>query len=47
VRACVEATAEANGVNVVPAEDDVMQDADERVEQIKSMLAKLHARLPS
>jgi hypothetical protein len=32
-------------VNVVPAEDDVMQDADERADQIKSVLSKLHARL--
>ncbi len=30
---------------VVPAQDDVMQDADERAEQIKSMLSKLQARL--
>jgi hypothetical protein len=41
VRACFEATAQAHGVTVCPAEDDVMADADERAEQIRSMLAKL------
>jgi hypothetical protein len=47
VRACFEATAQAHGVTVCPAEDDVMDDADERAEQIKSMLDKLHDRLRS
>jgi hypothetical protein len=47
VRSCFEATAQANGVTVCPAEDDVMDDADERAEQIKSMLAKLGDRLRS
>lgn len=41
VQACFEATAQAHGVTLCPAEDDVMADADERAEQIKSMLAKL------
>jgi hypothetical protein len=41
VRACFEATAQAHGVTVCAAEDDVMADADERAEQIRSMLAKL------
>jgi hypothetical protein len=45
VRACFEATAQAHGVTLCPADDDVMDDADERAEQIKSMLAKLHDRL--
>jgi len=45
VRQCFEATAQAHGVAIRPAEDDVMEDADERAEQIKSMLAKLQARL--
>ena len=45
VRACFEATAQAHGVTVIPAEDDVMEDADARAEQIKSMLAKLHDRI--
>ncbi len=45
VRACFEATAQAHGVTVTPAEDDVMEDAGERADQIKSMLAKLQARL--
>jgi hypothetical protein len=45
VRACFEATAQAHGVTLCPADDDVMEDADERAEQIKSMLAKLHDRL--
>lgn len=47
VRACFEATAQAHGVTVCPAEDDVMDDADEQAERIKSMLAKLQDRLRS
>jgi len=47
VRACFEATAQAHEVTVIPADDDVMADADERADQIKSMLAKLQARLHS
>jgi hypothetical protein len=47
VRACFEATAQAHGVTLSPADDDVMEDADERAEQIKSMLAKLQDRLGS
>ena len=41
VRQCFEATAQAHGVEIRPADDDVMEDAEERAEQIKSMLAKL------
>jgi hypothetical protein len=41
VRQCFEATAQVHGVEICPADDDVMEDADERAEQIKSMLAKL------
>ncbi|MEO3761191.1 hypothetical protein ABGB19_23280 [Mycobacterium sp. B14F4] len=45
VRQCFEATARAHGVSVLPADDDVMDRADERAEQIKSMLVKLQDRL--
>jgi hypothetical protein len=45
VRACFEATAQAHGVTVCPADDDVMQDADQRAEQIKSMLDAISARI--
>ena len=45
VRQCFEATARAHGVEIRPADDDVMEDAEEHAEQIKSMLAKLQARL--
>ncbi len=45
VRRCFEATAAAHGVEICPADDDVIEDADHRAEQIKSMLAKLQARL--
>jgi len=41
VRQCFEATAQAHGVEILPADDDVMEDADHRAEQIRSMLAKL------
>ena len=41
VRQCFEATAQAHGVEIRAADDDVMEDAEERAEQIKSMLAKL------
>jgi hypothetical protein len=41
VRQCFEATAQVHGVEIRPADDDVMEDAEERAEQIKSMLAKL------
>ena len=30
---------QAQSITICPAEDDVMEDADERAEQIKSMLA--------
>jgi hypothetical protein len=45
VRECFEATAAAHGVEILAADDDVMEDADHRAEQIKSVLAKLQARL--
>jgi hypothetical protein len=45
VRHCFEATAQEHGITISAAEDDVMDDADERAEQIKSMLAKLQTRL--
>jgi hypothetical protein len=41
VRQCFEATAQAHGVEIRAADDDVMEDAEERAEQITSMLAKL------
>ncbi len=41
VRQCFEATAQVHGVETRPADDDVMEDADERAEQIKSMLDRL------
>jgi hypothetical protein len=44
VRQCFEATAQAHGVEIRRAEDDVMEDADERAEQIKSMLASVQVR---
>lgn len=47
VRACFEATAQVHGVTVCPADDDVMDEAEERAEQIKSMLASVQARLRS
>jgi hypothetical protein len=45
VRQCFEATAQAHGITICPAEDDVMEDADERAEQIKSMLASVQDRI--
>jgi hypothetical protein len=45
VRQCFEATAQTHGVTICPAEDDVMQDADLRAGQIKSMLATVQARI--
>jgi len=45
VRQCFEATAQVHGVTLSPAEDDVMEDADHRAEQIKSMLNAISARL--
>jgi hypothetical protein len=41
VRQCFEATAQAHGVEIRPADDDVMEDAEERAEQIRSMLERL------
>jgi hypothetical protein len=41
VRQCFEATAQAHGVEIRPADDDVMEDAEERAEQIRSMLDRL------
>jgi hypothetical protein len=45
VRQCFEATAQTHGVTICPAQDDVMQDADLRAGQIKSMLATVQARI--
>jgi hypothetical protein len=45
VRQCFEGTAHPHGVEIRPADDDVMEDADERAEQIKSMLASVQVRL--
>ena len=42
VRQCFEATAQAHGVEIRPANDDVMEDAEERAEQIRSMLDRLN-----
>ncbi|WP_120309106.1 hypothetical protein [Mycolicibacterium celeriflavum] len=47
VRQCFEATAQAHGVTVCAADDDVMADADGRAEQIKSMLDGISARIRS
>ncbi|RAV12795.1 hypothetical protein DQP55_11720 [Mycolicibacterium sp. GF69] len=47
VRECFEATAQAHDVELRPADDDVMADADERAEQIKSMLDGISARIQS
>jgi hypothetical protein len=41
VRQCFEATAQVHGVETRPADDDVMEDAEERAEQIKSMIDRL------
>ncbi|MGX9792512.1 hypothetical protein [Mycobacterium sp. MMS18-G62] len=41
VRRCFEATAQVHGVELQAADDEVMEDAEHRAEQIKSMLAKL------
>jgi hypothetical protein len=38
-------TAQVHGVEIRPADDDVMEDADERAQQIKSMLASVQVRL--
>jgi hypothetical protein len=45
VRQCFEATAQAHGVEILAAEDDVMDDADHRAEQIKSLLATVQAKI--
>ena len=45
VRQCFEATAQAHGVEIRPAEDDVMADADQRAAQIKSMLDVISVRI--
>ncbi|KUI34557.1 hypothetical protein AU197_07000 [Mycobacterium sp. IS-1590] len=47
VRECFEATAQANDVRVRPAEDDVMASADERAEQIKTVLDGISRRIRS
>ncbi len=45
VRECFEATAKTHAITICPADDDVMDDADERAEQIRSMLAGIQARI--
>ncbi|HEX2214003.1 MAG TPA: hypothetical protein VHH12_11280 [Mycobacterium sp.] len=45
VRQCFEATASAHAVSVTPADDDVMDSADERADQIRSMLDAISARV--
>jgi len=45
VRQCFEATAQAHGITICAAEDDVMEDADERAEQIKSTLASVQEKI--
>jgi hypothetical protein len=45
VRQCFEATAQAHSVEIRPAADDVMADADQRAEQIKSMLDAISVRI--
>jgi hypothetical protein len=47
VRQCFEATAQAHGVTLTPADDDVMEDADHRAERIKSLLGGISARIRS
>ena len=47
VRQCFEATAKAHGVEIRPGDDDVMEDADHRAEQIKSTLDAISARIRS
>ena len=44
---CFEATAQAHGVEIRAADDDVMEDAEERAEQIKSLLDGISARIRS
>jgi hypothetical protein len=45
VRECFEATAAAHGVEILAADDDVMEDADHRAAQIKSLLATVQAKI--
>lgn len=45
VRECFEATSKAHGVEILPADDDVMETADHRAEQIKRMLTTVQARI--
>ena len=43
VRQCFEATAQAHGVEIQAAEDDVMEDADHRAEQIRKISARIRS----
>jgi len=43
VRQCFEATAAAHGVEIRPAEDDVMEDADHRAEQLRKISARIRS----
>jgi hypothetical protein len=43
VRQCFEATAQAHGVTLTPADDDVMEDADHRAEQLRKISARIRS----
>lgn len=45
VRECFKSTAAAHDVEILAADDDVMEDADHRADQIKSMLATVQAKI--
>ena len=45
VNQCLQATAQARGITIFHAEDDLMDDADQRAEQIRSMLATVQAKI--
>jgi hypothetical protein len=47
VRECFHATAQAHAVTICPADDDVMDDAEARAEQIKSVLDAISVRVRS
>jgi hypothetical protein len=43
VRQCFEATAQAHGVTLTAADDDVMEDADHRAEQLRKISARIRS----
>jgi len=43
VRRCFEATAQTHGVTICPADDDVMEDADRRAEQLRKISARIRS----